>query len=149
LIKANEIEGIIINRLKGLSKGDCIMKQLVRSANDKLQKALFDLKDKNILLQNELVMLALNKFTDTFDYLKPYRQKEFLRLVFHKAILGTKDIKIYNKIYKKYEWGFPDFLFSICTIGYRLLCPDDITAHYKKKIQRCKKNVKDLFKNTH
>ena len=39
-------------------------------------------------------MLALNKFTDVFDYIQPYRQKELLSLIMHKAILSPDSIKI-------------------------------------------------------
>lgn len=42
----------------------------------------------------ELVMLALNKFTDTFEHIQPYQQKELLRLVLHKAVTGPESIKI-------------------------------------------------------
>ena|GEM_PF-1272379 len=45
----------------------------------------------------ELVMLALNKFTDAtdvFDHIQPYQQKELLSLVLHKAILAPDSIKI-------------------------------------------------------
>jgi len=42
----------------------------------------------------ELVMLALNKFTDVFDHIQPYQQKELLSLVLHKAILAPDSIKI-------------------------------------------------------
>ena len=39
-------------------------------------------------------MLALNKFTDVFHQLQPYRQKELLRLVLHKAVLAPDNMKI-------------------------------------------------------
>ena len=42
----------------------------------------------------ELVMLALNKFTEVFEYIQPYQQKELLRHVLHKAITGPESIKI-------------------------------------------------------
>jgi len=39
-------------------------------------------------------MLALNKFTDVFERIQPYRQKELLSLVLHKTILMPESIKI-------------------------------------------------------
>ena len=45
-------------------------------------------------VSQELVMLALDKFTDVFYQLQPYRQKELLRLVLHKAILALGSMKI-------------------------------------------------------
>ncbi|MDQ1328837.1 MAG: hypothetical protein QG641_2123, partial [Candidatus Poribacteria bacterium] len=45
-------------------------------------------------VNQELVMLALNKFIDVFDQIQPYRQKELLKLVLHKAILAPDSIKI-------------------------------------------------------
>lgn len=45
-------------------------------------------------VNQELVMLALNKFTDIFDHIEPYRQKELLSLVLHKALLSPNSIKI-------------------------------------------------------
>ena len=39
-------------------------------------------------------MLALNKFTDVFDHIQPYQQKELLRLVLSRAVLGPDSIKI-------------------------------------------------------
>jgi hypothetical protein len=45
-------------------------------------------------INQELVMLALNKFTDVFDRIQPYQQKELLKLALHKAILAPDSIKI-------------------------------------------------------
>lgn len=45
-------------------------------------------------VSQELVMLALNKFTDVFDHIQPYHQRELLRLVLHKAVLAPDKIKI-------------------------------------------------------
>lgn len=42
----------------------------------------------------EFVILALYKFTDVFEHIQPYRQKELLNLVLHKAILAQDSIKI-------------------------------------------------------
>jgi len=42
----------------------------------------------------ELVMLALNKFTDVFEHIQPYQQKKLLSLVLHKAILAPDSIKM-------------------------------------------------------
>jgi len=41
-----------------------------------------------------LVKLALNKFTNIFNSLPPYRQKELLKLTIHKVLLSDKEIKI-------------------------------------------------------
>ena len=45
-------------------------------------------------VNHELVMLALNKFTDVFDHIQPYQQKELLSLALHKAVLAPDSIKI-------------------------------------------------------
>jgi hypothetical protein len=45
-------------------------------------------------VSQELIMLALNKFTDVFDHIPPYQQKELLRLVLHRAVLSPVKIKI-------------------------------------------------------
>jgi site-specific DNA recombinase len=45
-------------------------------------------------VSQELVMLALNKFTDVFDHIPPYQQKELLSLVLQKAVLAPDSIKI-------------------------------------------------------
>lgn len=45
-------------------------------------------------VNRELVMLALNKFTDVFDHIQPHHQKELLRLVLHRAVLSPDKIKI-------------------------------------------------------
>lgn len=42
----------------------------------------------------ELVMLALNKFTEVFDHIQPHRQKDLVRHVLHKAVLSNRNIKI-------------------------------------------------------
>ena len=156
-VPASEIEGAVIGRIKELSTGRDILNDIIRLANQKLQKELPDLKDQKMLLQKELgeiksfadhvmkkwasmmneegsfflkeklqqldrrrkevetgiqtleqmieeiereavskelVMLALNKFTDVFDHIQPYRQKELLRLVLHRAVLSPESIKI-------------------------------------------------------
>jgi hypothetical protein len=156
-VPANEIEGIILNRLKELSSRKDILGEIIKFTNGRLQKALPELKQQRVLLQKEraevrafadtiisrwaslandknsvllkekldelgkrrqdietgiqtleqmideiqresvsqeLVMLALNKFTDVFDHIQPYQQKELLRLVLHKAVLAADSIKI-------------------------------------------------------
>lgn len=45
-------------------------------------------------VNRELVMLALNKFTDVFDHIQPHHQKELLRLILHKAVLAPDSIKV-------------------------------------------------------
>ena len=156
-VPADEIEGVILKRIKELSSQKNIMAEIVKSTNEKLQKELPQLKEQKTLLQKELtevknfadgimnkwvslasedsslflkdkldqlgkrrkeietgiesleqmieeieqesvnqelVMLALNKFTDVFDHLQPYQQKELLSLSLHKVILAPDSIKI-------------------------------------------------------
>ena len=45
-------------------------------------------------VNQELVMLALNKFTDVFNHIQPHHQKELLGLVLHRAVLSPDKIKI-------------------------------------------------------
>jgi len=45
-------------------------------------------------IDQELVVQALANFSDIFAELKPYQQKDLLRLVLHKAILGPDYVKI-------------------------------------------------------
>jgi site-specific DNA recombinase len=156
-VPADEIEGIILDRMKKLSSQRDILGEVVKFTNGKLQKELPQLKEQKTLLKKdlteiknfadsilnkwaalasdenslilkekldelgkrrkeietgiltleqmideiqresvsqELVMLALNKFTDVFDHIQPYQQKELLRLVLHKAVLAPDSIKI-------------------------------------------------------
>ncbi len=156
-VPANEIERIVLDRIRELSNQRDIMADIVKSTNKKLKKELPQLKEQKALLQKEhteikdfaagiidkwasmasedsalflkdkldqlgkrrrevesgiealeemvteieresvsqeLVMLALNKFTDVFGQLQPYRQKELLRLVLHKAVLAPDNMKI-------------------------------------------------------
>ena len=156
-VPADEIEGIILNRLKELSSRRDIIADIIKFTNGRLQKVLPQPKEQKTLLQKErteirnfadiilnkwaslatdqnsvllkeklddlgkrrqdvetgiqaleqmideiqresvsqeLVMLALNKFTDVFDHIQPYQQKELLRLVLHKAVLAPDSIKI-------------------------------------------------------
>ncbi|MFC1715630.1 recombinase family protein [Candidatus Poribacteria bacterium] len=156
-VPADEIERVVLERIKGLSMQEDIMADIIKSTNEKLQKELPRLEERKALLQKELmeirdfadgiidkwasmagedstiflkdkldqlgkrrreiesglealeemtaemeresvsqelVMLALNKFTDVFQQIQPYRQKELLRLVLHKAILAPDSMKI-------------------------------------------------------
>lgn len=69
-------------------------------------------------VNQELVMLALNKFTDVFDHIQLYQQKELLSLVLHKAILAPDSIKI--ALYgRPPEIG----LFSVCESEIRSQTP--------------------------
>ena len=45
-------------------------------------------------IDQELVVQALVDFSDVFAELKPYQQKDLLRLVLHKAILGPDYVKM-------------------------------------------------------
>ncbi|MBN1181826.1 MAG: recombinase family protein [Bacteroidales bacterium] len=156
-VPANEIERVIIDRLKVLSKNEGILPFIVKSANQALRKELPQLIGQRKLLvkeldeiksfaskvlgewaslstsddtvfvkeeleklskrrkqieegiqaledtiaeieketiSQELIKLALNKFTDLFDSLPPYRQKELLKLTVNKIIVSDKQIKI-------------------------------------------------------
>jgi hypothetical protein len=156
-VPADEIEGVVLKRIKDLSAKRDIMESIIKSTNEKLQKELPELKEQKTLLQKELteiknfadgimnkwaslasedsslflkdkldqlgkrrkeietgvqaldemieeieresvtqelVILALNKFTDVFEHIQPYQQKELLNLVLHKAILAPDRIKI-------------------------------------------------------
>lgn len=156
-VPADEIEGIILNRLKELSSRRDIMADIIKFTNGRLQKVLPQLKEQKTLLQKErteirnfadtilnkwaslatdqnsvllkekldelgkrrqdvetgiqtleqmideiqresvsqeLVMLALSKFTDVFDHIQPYQQKELLKLVLHRVVLSQDKIRI-------------------------------------------------------
>ncbi len=156
-VSADEIEGVILKRIKELSTKKDIMAGIIKSTNEKLQNELPQLKEQKTLLQKELseiknfadgimnkwaslasedsglflkdkldqlgkrrkeietgiqalaemieeieresvtqelVMLALNKLTDVFEHIQPYRQKELLSLGLHKAVLAPDSIKI-------------------------------------------------------
>ncbi|GAB4117314.1 MAG: recombinase family protein [Candidatus Caldatribacteriota bacterium] len=180
-VPADEIEGVVLKRIKELSTKKDIMESIIKSTNEKLQKELPQLKEQKTLLQKELteiknfadgimnkwaslasedsslflkdkldqlgkrrkeietgiqaleemieeieresvtqelVMLALNKFTDVFDHIQPYQQKELLSLVLHKAILAPDSIKI--ALYgRPPEIG----LFSLCESEIRSQTP--------------------------
>ena len=45
-------------------------------------------------VSRELVMLALNKFTDVFDHIQSHKQKDLVQHVLHKAVLSNQNIKI-------------------------------------------------------
>jgi site-specific DNA recombinase len=156
-VSADEIEGIVINRLKELSHGKDVLDEIIKFTNGRLQKELPQLKKQRTLLvkelsqiknfaegimdqweslakghsnafvkekldklgerrkdiekgiqslddmigeieqeavNRELVMLALNKFTDVFSHIQAHHQKELLRLVLHKTLLSPDKIKI-------------------------------------------------------
>lgn len=156
-VPADEIERVIIDRLKIISTGKGILPDIIRSANKALKKELPKLigqrkllinelteiknfaskvlsqwaslstSDNTILVKEELdklairkkqvetglqaledtiaeieketisqelIKLALNKFTDLFDSLPPYRQKELFRLTVNKVLLSDEEIKI-------------------------------------------------------
>ncbi len=42
----------------------------------------------------EMVEVALGKFNDVFQHIKPYQQKELVGLVLHKAVVGPEKLKI-------------------------------------------------------
>lgn len=45
-------------------------------------------------VDQELVKLVLEKFGEIFEQIQPYQQKEAVRLILHKAVLGRTSIKI-------------------------------------------------------
>ena len=45
-------------------------------------------------VSRELVMLALNKFTDVYEHIQPHKQKDLVQHVLHKAVLSNQSIKI-------------------------------------------------------
>jgi hypothetical protein len=45
-------------------------------------------------ISQELIQLALSRFTDVFETLAPYQQKELLSLVLAKAVLAPDSIKL-------------------------------------------------------
>lgn len=45
-------------------------------------------------ISQKMVELALGKFNDVFQHIKPYQQKELVGLVLHKAIVGPEKLKI-------------------------------------------------------
>jgi site-specific DNA recombinase len=156
-IPANEIESVVLDRIKELSRSKNIMADLVKFTNERLQKEIPQFLEQRTLLQKELaeirdfaegilskwaslasdesslflkekldqlgkrrkeietgiqaldqmideieresvnqelVMLALNQFTDAFDHIQPHEQRELLRLVMHRAVLSPDSIKI-------------------------------------------------------
>jgi site-specific DNA recombinase len=156
-LPADEIERIIIERIKYLSSDSGLMQKLIEHTNEKLMKELPQLKcrrthlqkelaevkafadgimnkwtamatdDSSIFLKEklaelgqrrkeietgiasleamikeieresisqELVTLALSRFSDLFDKIKPYRQKDMVKLVLHKATLSPTKIQI-------------------------------------------------------
>ena len=156
-VSADEIESVILERIRILSREKGILEGIIQATNNSLKKELPQLKGQKKLLQKELaeiknfadaiinkwtsianddsnlflkdkldkleqrrneiekglqalelmieeieresvnkelVMLALNKFTKAFDHIPPYRQKELMHLILHKAILAPTSIKI-------------------------------------------------------
>jgi len=45
-------------------------------------------------ISHDMVELMLRKFTDTFNTIPPYRQKELINIILHKAILSRSETKI-------------------------------------------------------
>jgi len=87
-IITNDSASIVKEKLDSLGK----RKKQIESGIQSLENMIADIKRDAI--NKELVMLALNKFTEVFDHLQPYKQKELLKLVINKAILGKDEIKI-------------------------------------------------------
>ena len=53
-VSADEIEGVVLERIKKLSSQDDIIASIVRGTNNRLQKELPQLKEQKKLLQKEL-----------------------------------------------------------------------------------------------
>ena len=76
-------------------------KKQIENGIQSLENMISDIERDAI--NKELVMLTLNKFTEVFDHLQLYKQKELLKLVIHKAILRKNEIKIalYGRLLEK------------------------------------------------
>ena len=57
-----------------------------------LTETIHDIERESINLA--VVQKALMQFSDVFDHIKPYQQKEFMQLVLHKAIISRHEIKM-------------------------------------------------------
>ena len=64
----------------------------IETGLESLSRMIDDIEREAV--NQEIVMLSLGKFTETFENIKPHKQKELLRLALHKAILSEEDIKI-------------------------------------------------------
>ncbi|TFE70040.1 hypothetical protein A7Q09_04410 [Methylacidiphilum sp. Yel] len=53
-LPADEIEGVILTRIRELSTKKDIMESIISSTNEKLPKELLELKEQKTLLQKEL-----------------------------------------------------------------------------------------------
>lgn len=156
-VSADEIEKVVITRIKQLALQDDYLAGIVKETNKRLQKELPQLKNQKAMLEKELddvksiadgllekwakmdsnqasyflkdkldnldkrrkeieqgivslevmideieresvsaelVLEALGKFSEVFDSIEPYQQKELLHLILHKAILSPESIKI-------------------------------------------------------
>jgi site-specific DNA recombinase len=156
-VPANEVERVVVERIRQLATDEHIMAGIVEATNKKLQKELPQLREQKALLERELedvkdsadgimngwkalasgdsevflkekldslgkrrkeieegiqalevmieeieresvseelVIRALSKFTKVFANIRPHEQKELLRMVLHKAILGPDSMKM-------------------------------------------------------
>lgn len=156
-VSADELEQVVISRIKQLARQDDYLAGIVKETNRRLQKELPQLKTQKAMLGKELddvksiadgllekwakmdsnqascflkdkldnldkrrkeieqgivslevmideieresvsaelVLEALNKFSEIFDSIEPYQQKELLHLLVHKAVLSPESIKI-------------------------------------------------------
>ncbi|MGB6370481.1 MAG: hypothetical protein WBF68_05560 [Atribacterota bacterium] len=96
-IITKDSSSIVIEKLDSLGK----RKKQIENGIQSLENMISDIERDTI--NKELVMLTLNKFTEVFDHLQPYKQKELLKLVIHKAILRKNEIKIalYGRLLEK------------------------------------------------
>jgi len=84
-IITNDSSSIVIEKLDSLGK----RKKQIENGIQSLENMISDIERDAI--NKELVMLALNKFTEVFYHLQPYKQKELLKLVIHKSFLGKDE----------------------------------------------------------
>jgi site-specific DNA recombinase len=64
----------------------------IESALEKIELAVAEIQQDAV--DHKLVMKALEDFTDVFNCIPPYQQKDLMRLVLHKAIVSHTSMKI-------------------------------------------------------
>jgi len=156
-VSASEIEDVVIDRIKAMSKQEDMLRAIVAGTNRRLQKELPQLRQQRQLLHKELedvkaladgimgkwvdlaseessvflrdkldelgrrrkdiddgvkslelmieeiegesvneelVVLALSRFGDVFDHIQPYKQKDLIGAVLHRAVIDQDRIQI-------------------------------------------------------
>lgn len=104
LEKTKEFAEGIINKWESL--GDDESSIFIKEKLEKLGKRRKDIESgiqslnemieeiERETISQEMVELALGKFNDVFQHIKPYQQKELVGMVVHKAIVGPEKLKI-------------------------------------------------------